>query len=88
MISCWTCEKLSVNFLSIIILLPYLLFSMTSLCTEAILRFNPIEYNIMEGNGTLMVCVEILTEAEGSQYSISVLLQTFDGVKTSKHSSN
>ncbi len=61
---------------------------MTSLCTVANLRFNSIEYNIMEGNGTLMVCVEILTEAVGSQYTISGLLQTyFDGVKTSKHSS-
>ncbi len=60
---------------------------MTSLCTEATLRFNPVLYNIMEGNGTLMVCVEILTEADSSQYSISVLLQTIDGAKTSKHSS-
>ncbi len=56
---------------------------MTSLCAEATLRFNPIQYNIMEGSGTLMVCVEILTEAMGSQYSISIGLETTDGAKTS-----
>ncbi|XP_064387784.1 uncharacterized protein LOC135335951 [Halichondria panicea] len=49
---------------------------------EATLRFNPIQYNIMEGSGTLMVCVEILTEAIGSQYSISIGLETTDGAKT------
>ncbi len=51
------------------------------------MRFNPIKYNAVEGSGTLMVCVEILTEAESSQQTIDVELETIDGAKTSMYTS-
>ena len=48
----------------------------------ATVSFNPVEYSGVEGDGQLMVCLEILTTADSSEYDVIVSLQTVDGAKT------
>ena len=47
--------------------------------------FNPVEYSGVEGDGQLMVCVEILTTAESSEYDVIVDLKSVDGAKAGTH---
>ena len=55
------------------------------LSADATVSFNPVEYSGMEGDGPLMVCVQIFTMANSSENDISVVLETVDGVKTGMH---
>ena len=59
---------------------------LTNLITAATVRFNPVEYSGVEGDGELMVCVDILTTADSSQYDVIATLNTVDGIKTGESS--
>ena len=55
---------------------------MDCLTTAATVSFNPVEYSGVEGDGQLMVCVQVLTTAISSQSDFTVFMATNDSSKT------